>query len=443
MAIFWEWAGPRSQRPALHSPQRKPENTLAQGSGSLSGPIIHDRTVFLVSAEHSDQSRDAVITSPQAPGIFTGNFVQTLFLARVDHQLTAGNKLTFRANFDRFYDTNPQDGVSGNNLPSTARTFTKNTYAAAVTDTASLGSSTINEARFQWQLASPITQFIPQHPGPQIALSGFYTFGDSRFANLINHQYEEADTLSTVRGRHVLKAGFDLIQSSSGGFGQEFGSGFLDGQWAINNPAGCNYSSIPVAQVISDLNTNPAGPPAQAVCTGAPPPLVSSYTQSFGNQNYNIKETLWGVFLQDNWSVRNDLTLNLGLRYEGQTFLGDNNNLAPRIGFAWRLPRTSSTVLRAGYGIYYSEIRTDLAAGYALGGPTGIFTFNATPGKCGFPTAFAPWASLSALLQSPGCTNGGPAPTVPIRDITVQLGNAAFLNQFFNVSACIFIRVDW
>ncbi len=416
----------------------KAENTLGQGSGSLSGPLIHDHTYFLLSAEHSDQSRDAVITSPQAPGIFTGNFVQTLFLARVDHQLTAGNKLTFRANFDRFSDSNPQDGVSGNNLPSTARTFTKNTYAAAVTDTASIGASTINEARFQWQLASPITQFIPQDPGPQVALSGFYTFGDSRFANLINHQYQEADTLSSVRGRHVLKGGFDLIESSSGGFGQEFGSGFLDGQWAINNPAGCNYSTIPVALVVSDLTANPAGPPAQAVCTGTPPPLVSSYTQSFGNQNYNIKETLWSVFLQDNLSVRNDLTLNLGLRYEGQTFLDDNNNLAPRIGLAWRLPHTTSTVLRAGYGIYYSEIRTDLAAGYSLGGPTGIFTFNATPGKCGFPTTFAPWASLSALLQSPGCTSGSPAPTIPIRDITVQLGHAASLNQFLNVSALHF-----
>ncbi|MGH9703176.1 MAG: carboxypeptidase regulatory-like domain-containing protein, partial [Candidatus Acidiferrales bacterium] len=279
----------------------KAENTLAQGSGSLSGPLIHDRTYFLISAEHTDQSRDAVITSPQAPGIFTGNFGQTLFLARVDHELTAGNKLTFRANFDRFSDTNPQDGVSGNNLPSTARTFSRNTYAAAVTDTATFGASMINEARFQWQLASPITQFIPQAPGPQVAFAGFYTSGDSRFANLINHQYQEADTVSAVRGRHLLKGGFDLIQSSSGGFGQEFGSGFLDGQWAINNPAGCNYSAIAVATVISDLNTNPGGPPAQAVCSGAPPPLVASYTQSFGNQNYNIKETLWGVFVQDNW----------------------------------------------------------------------------------------------------------------------------------------------
>ncbi len=418
---------------------KKAENTLAEGSGAISGPLIHDRTYFLASGEYNDQSRDAVITSTQAPGtIFTGNFTQTLFLARVDHQLTAGNNLTFRANLDKFSDTNPQDSVSGNNLPTTARTFNKRTYAAALTDTASFGAGIVNEARFQWQLASPITEFIPQAPGPQVSLAGNYTYGDSRFANLMNHQYQEADTLSLVRGHHVLKTGFDLIQSSSGGFGQEFGSGFLFGQWAINNPAGCNYASISVSQVIADLTANPAAAPPQAVCTGTPPPLVTSYTQSFGNQQYNIKETLWAVFLQDTWAVRPDLTLNLGLRYEGQTFLGDNNNIAPRIGLAWRLPRTRATVLRAGYGIYYSEIRTDLAAGYLLGGPQGIFTFVATPGKCGFPTTFGPWPSLTALLQSPGCTSSSPAPTVPLRDISVAQGSASYLNQFFDSSALRF-----
>jgi hypothetical protein len=414
----------------------KAENTLAQGSGAFSGPVVRDRTHFLFSGEFNNQFRDGVITSPKAPGaIFTGNFRQTLFLARVDHQVSAGNKLSFRANLDRFSDTNPQDGVSGNNLPSTARTFTKRSYAAAISDTAPIGTRIINEARVQWQLASPITQFVPQFPGPQVSLAGVFTYGDSRFANLMNHQYEQADTLTFVAGHHLLKTGFDLIESSSGGFGQEFGSGFLSGQWAINNPAGCNYAALSVADVIASLSANPAAPPPQAVCTGAPPALVSSYTQSFGNQQYNIKEVLWAGFLQDDWKVLPELTLNLGLRYEGQTFLNDHNNLAPRVGLAWRVPHAERTAIRAGYGVFYSEIRTDLGAGYLLAGPQGIFTFNATPGRCGFPITFGPWASLTALLQSPQCTAANGAATVPQRDITVQLGNATYLNQFFNVAA--------
>jgi hypothetical protein len=129
--------------------------------------------------------------------------------------------------------------------------------------------------------------------------------------------------------------------------------------------------------------------------------------------------------------------LNLGLRYEGQTFLDDNNNVAPRIGLAWMLPHTRNTVVRASYGIYYSEIRADLAAGYELGNPLGIFQFSATAGNCGFPATFAAWTSLDALLQSPGCTAAGTT-AVPLRDITVQLGQTAFLNQFFDVSGLHF-----
>ncbi|HET9400225.1 MAG TPA: TonB-dependent receptor [Candidatus Acidoferrales bacterium] len=417
----------------------KAENTLAEGSGTFGGPIVHDRTYFLLGAEFNDQNRDAVITSPVSPGsIFTGNFRQELFLARLDHKLTDSNKLTFRANLDRFYDTNPQDGVSGNNLPSTARTFVKHTYAAALSDDWTLSPNLLNEARLQWQLASPVTQFIPQFPQPQVSLSGFYTVGDSRFADLQNHQYEQADTLIWVRRRHTLHFGVDLNESSSGGFGQEFGSGFLDGQWTINNPGGCNYSSIPLASVLADLAANPSGAPAQAVCSGAPPPLVASYSQTFGGFTYNVKELLWGTFVQDDWKLRPGLTLNLGLRYEGQTYLHDDNNVAPRFGLAWLLPHTRTTVVRASYGVYYSEIRADLAAGYALGGPTGLFTFSATPGKCGYPATFGPWPSLSALLNSPACTAPGGAATVPLRDITVGLGQTAFLNQFLSVAGLHF-----
>ena len=418
----------------------KAENTLAHGSGAVAGPIIRDRTYFMVSAEYSSQMRDAVMTSPEGPpgAIFAGHFSQTLFLARVDHQFTPNHQLNIRANFDRFSDTNPQDGVSGINLPSAARTFSKRGYAASIGLNSSFGSHATNEGRFQWQLASPITLFDPQHPGPQVTLSGFYTDGESRRGDLMNHQYQWADTLTMARGRHILKGGFDVIWSSSGGFGQEFGSGFLLGQWSIRNPANCNYSSIPLAQVKASLQANPAGPPAGAACTGgAPPPLVNTYAQSFGNFTYNIKETLWGVFFQDDWKVDPRLTVNLGLRYEGQTFVDDHNNLAPRLGLAWQLPYVRATVLRAGYNLFYSEIRTDLGAGYSLNGPQGFFSFSAAPGACGFPTSFAPWPSIQAMLASPACSTG-PAPAVPLRDITVKLGDAAYLNRFLNVSALRF-----
>jgi hypothetical protein len=386
-------------------------NTLAQGSGAFSGPMVKDKTYFLVSAEYTNQNRDAVITSPVDPGaIYTGDFSQTLFLARLDQKLSNNNWLTARANFDRFSDTNPQDTVSGLTLPAAARVFARRTYEAALSDTATISSSTLNEARFQLQVGSPITQFLPVTPGPQLAASGAYTYGDSRVADLLNHQYEFADTLSALRGHHNLKAGFDVIYSSSGGYGQEFGSGYIDGRFTINP----QYATLPISEV---LTLNPGLPPP-----GAPPgapPLVTSYNQSFGNANYNVKETLWALFLQDNWNIRPNLTLNLGVRWDGQTFTDKLDNIAPRVGLVWKVP--GNTILRAGYGIYYSEERTDLYASSALGGPQGVFTYTVAPGGLDFPTSFAP------LPQFPQGT------TLPPRDITILAGQCGYLNQFLPV----------
>jgi carboxypeptidase family protein len=403
---------------------QKTANVLAQGSAAVSGPIIPDRTFFFGSVEYSSQQRDAVINTPIQPrSLFTGDFGQTLMFARLDHDLNASNRMTFRANLDRFSDTNPQDVVSGTTLPSAGRIFSRQTYALGLSDTATLSPSIVNEARLQWQLGSPITRFTPVQFGPQITLPGFYTVGESRSANLMNHQYSAGDTLSAIRGRHTLKAGADLIWSSSGGFGQEFGGGFVAGRFQVN-PA-CAFVPISV------LATLDPGSAQAALCTAGTPaqqsqPIVSTFTQSFGNQNYNIRETLWDVFLQDNWNLRQGLTLNLGLRYEMQTFTDDRNNLAPRLGFTWLLPHTRSTVFRGGYGIYYSEERTDLAAADILGGTSGLVTFSVTPGQPGFPTSFNP------------ITNFPPGTVFPARDITVRPGQCAALNQILDVSALHF-----
>src|SRR5205085_1954708 len=138
------------------------------------------------------------------------------------------------------------------------------------------------------------------------------------------------------------------------------------------------------------------------------------------NQNYNVTETLAAVFLQDDFQMHPRLNLNLGLRYDLQTFTDDRNNFQPRVGLAYR--PFNDTVFRGSFGIFNSEIRTDLAAGYSIGGPQGIFTFSAAPGQTGFPTSLAPLPAFPA------------GAVIPARDITVRVGQRDYLNQFFNVS---------
>jgi hypothetical protein len=110
------------------------------------------------------------------------------------------------------------------------------------------------------------------------------------------------------------------------------------------------------------------------------------------------------------------------MRYENQTLADDSNNIAPRVGFACQPFQNGNTVVRGGYGIYYSELRSNIAAGYKIGGPEGIFTFSATPGQTGFPTSLAPLPAFPA------------GAVLPARDITVKVGQRAYLSQFFDVS---------
>ncbi len=96
---------------------------------------------------------------------------------------------------------------------------------------------------------------------------------------------------------------------------------------------------------------------------------------------------LWALFVQDDYKIRPDLTINLGLRYEQQTFTDSRKNFAPRVGFAYNWRGDGKTVIRGGFGIYYSQIVDNSEANYALTGPTGVFNYTAAPGQIGFPTS--------------------------------------------------------
>jgi hypothetical protein len=375
----------------------KAGDELKQISGMISGPIVADRTHFLAGVEYNDQERESRITSPLAPGTFTGQYRQTLAIARVDHELNAANHLLLRGNLDRFTDTNPADAVGGVSLPSAARTFRRGASSLAVSDTTVIAPTMFNEARFIRQSGSPITEFEPQHPSTQFVRPGVATEGESRSARLFNHQYQIADTLTWTLGKHSVRAGGDLLHSRSGGNGQEFGSPFVLGQFTFK-------TGIPT--------TTPT--PALTIAD------VQRFAQGFGNVSYEVTDDLWSLFVQDDWHPIASLTINLGARYDRQKLTGDNNNLAPRLGFAWNTD--SRTVVRGGYGVYYSQIRSNIVAGWQLGGPEGFFAFGVAPGQLGFPTSLQPLPAFPA------------GAALPARDVTIQPGRRDYYSQFFDVS---------
>jgi hypothetical protein len=382
---------------------------LRQTAVQLTGPVLGTRTHFSLNGEYSWQNRTSPITSPVAPGSFVGRYRGWLGFLRLDHQLNDRNSLFFRTDADSFSDTNPNGTVGGNTLPSVGRIFKRRTYSTQIGETATISSSLVNAFRAQFQIASPVTEFDPIVLGTQfqvpIAGVGTFTTGTSQSAKLQNHQYEFADTVSWITGRHTFKFGADVVHAHNGGNSKEFGGPIYLGQFIYNSCA-LGAATCESAAYLNNIAN------------------VKSYTQSYGNANYTVDDSLWSLFLQDDIRLRRDLTFNIGLRYERQTFTDADNDFAPRIGFAYDLGGRGKTVVRAGYGIYYSQIPDNAAANYALVGPTGVFNYTAAPGQVGFPTTVAA-APLPAF----------PAGAVaPVRSLYIRPGRASYYDQFFPTS---------
>ena len=386
---------------------------LGQLAADVSGPLPGaQRTYFYFAGEYSKQDRGSPVTSPLAPGVFVGHYTDWMTYLRVDHRINDANNLFVRADTDSFHDTNPNGAVGGNNLPTVDRIFRRRTYTLEAGETAVISPTLLNNVRFQFQLASPITQFDPVIFGTQflvpISTGGQFTSGTSQSALLLNRQYDFSDTLSYFWRKHQFKFGADVLFAHSGGNSKEFGGPIFLGQLKYNT---CTM--------------------ALADCEG-PAYLdnianVQSYTQSYGNADYTVDDVLWSFFAQDDFRIRRDLTINLGVRYERQTFTDGGRNFAPRIGFAYDVLGRGKTVVRASFGIYYSQVVDNEEASYILGGPDGVFNYTATAGQIGFP------ASVSDV-PLPAFPSGAVA---PVRSLYIRPGRAAFYNQFFDTSLLV------
>jgi Carboxypeptidase regulatory-like domain len=388
-------------------------DSVQQVALGLSGPIrVDSRTFFAMNGQYSFQKRSSPVTSPVAPGNFIGQYQGWLGFLRLDHELTSNNRIFVQIDADDFYDTNPNGAVGGDNLPSVDRVFRRRTYAAELGDNWTFNPSLLNSIRLQFQLASPITEFDPSVYGTEfvvpVSTGGTFESGTSQSALLQNRQYELNDVVSVVRSKHTISFGADWIHAHNGGDSKEYGGPIFLGEFKYNTCTEA-LSICENSAYLDDIDN------------------VQSYTQSFGNAVYTVDDTLASLFAEDDYRMRRDLTVNVGLRYELQTFTDSTRDFAPRVGFAYDLRGANKTVIRSGFGIYYSQIVDNSEANYALTGPTGVFNYTATPGQIGFPSSVsaAPLPAFPAGAQ------------VPLRSLYVRPGESKYLDRFFPTSILI------
>src|SRR6266550_2120316 len=290
-----------------------------------------------------------------------------LYSLRLDHNFTNNNRIMLAGRVSPSDLTGIQVQAQGpQNFGQNAfsRTSTQNYHDWSFTgqDQWTLGTNKINEFRFQYARRGLLYSFSRAPGGSNVAVNipGFAFFGREPFSFVrrVEQRYQLTDNFSWSKGTHNIKFGVDgNYIPLSADFTVNFGGIYNFGQQSLGFPKGF-----------------PAFSAVQAYAAGIP----SNFIQGVGNPHDAFSNTTLGVFLQDGWRIRSNLTLNYGVRYDveftptfsainplsaaAQNALGtiqgiprDFNNVAPRIGLAWDPFKDGKSVFRASYGMFYDH----------------------------------------------------------------------------------------
>ncbi|HUE51036.1 MAG TPA: TonB-dependent receptor [Terriglobales bacterium] len=248
-----------------------------------------------------------------------------------------------------------------------SRTSTRNLYAFNQNIAGNLGIGGVSQDPFDWGL-------------PNLSFKDFGSLTDTNPQLLRNQTITFTDNMIWNHGKHTWRWGGDFrrIQLNTEASNDARGTFVFTG----NN----------TAQIINRSVLPNTGFDLADFLLGLPQQTLLQRTAQPGDNNYHFRGNSWDLFVQDEWKLRGNLTLNLGLRYEyvspftelndrianlilspgvltgvgsptatpvlpGQGFPStlihaDRNNFAPRVGLAWKAK--SNIVVRAGYGINYN-----------------------------------------------------------------------------------------
>lgn len=317
------------------------------------------------------------------------------FFGRLDYNLSENNRVTFTI----FEHNNPAFYPSLE-CPWDCQHGDVDGYASQVSDVWTINANTVNEFRFgftrQGNYFTPLTlgKGVPQALGidyakadvaPQVNITGTCCswYGPSTNAVYVENAFDPSDVFTMIRGRHILKFGGELLayQDNSTPWGNINSATFyFSGHFTQQSPFGSG--GVPYAD------------------------FLLGYVDSWSASNTPIvgmRQKSPQFFVQDDWKVRPNLTVNLGLRYQiqggwreianrigdfdptiinpvtntpGAMWFAPNHGrnsveapiydiFLPRVGFAWS-PK-NNLVVRGGFGIYSYNWSLDTYAGGAEG----------------------------------------------------------------------------
>ncbi|HEY8459705.1 MAG TPA: TonB-dependent receptor, partial [Blastocatellia bacterium] len=360
------------------APERAPFQ-LRYYTFDASGPLAGNRSSFFTNFQRREIDDNAVINAITLnPNLDISPLRATalaprreiFFSARADYQINQNNSLLGHYVYTPASVKN--SSVGDFSLLSRAINREEDSHVIRLTNTSILSATTANETRFQYVFLRRNLQGDGAQPAIT-ALDAFIGGGASysRAAFDVDAWEIHNYTTRTIRS-HTLRFGgrfrsatyrdfspanFAGTYTFAGGLAPE-----LDGANRVkldsnNEPISVQISSIERYRRTLLFQRQGLSPAEIRALGGG----ATQFSIAGGNPEIKATQRDAGIFLQDDWRVRDNFTFSAGLRYENQNNISSNLNFAPRLGFAWTPGKAGGKqVIRGGIGVFYDRIPLQL-----------------------------------------------------------------------------------
>ena len=341
---------------ATNSSKRTPFQ-IRQYDMNVSGPLVKKKASFFfnfgrIETDDNELIRAKVLDENLNPVDFGEGFLvprRNLFLSpRFDYAINTNNTLIVRYNYNRFRVEN--QGVGGFNLPERGYNFLTVNQNLQVTETAILNPTTVNETRFQ--LSRNRSEQTGNNAFPSLDVSASFGSGGSQVGQSKSERtlWELNNFTAKQRGSHAIKFGARIRHVGV----DDMNEGLFGGNWTFTG--GFGLTSIERYQLTLKLQEQGLSPAEIRAQGGG----ATAFRINIGDPFADVTQTDYGVFIQDDWRIKPNLTFSYGLRYETQTNAHSKYDFAPRLAVAWspgaaNSARPPKMVIRVGTGFFYNR----------------------------------------------------------------------------------------